>query len=448
VQRYRLRISALLFTLTTVALPAALHAATAVDNVRLARDANRFRLELDLSAAPSAYRILTLQAPERVVIDIDNAQLRGSLGGINLTGTPLRNLRSGIRDGTGLRIVVDLAQRMSAQGAVSAPTAGGPHRLVVNLQSPGRPVTSSAKPAAVAIPAKTPGAKAPVSAAKTVATPRAAPATVHSHPPGKLRDIVIAIDAGHGGQDPGAIGPGGDHEKHVVLAISKALAMLVDREPGYRAVLVRTGDYFLPLTKRPAIARREGADIMVSVHADAFDRKTANGASVYALSQRGATSETAKYLADRENRADLIGGSVALNDKDPVLAGVILDLSMTATLNHSLQLGDQVLKSMAGVGRLHNSRVEQAGFVVLKSPDMPSILVETGFISNPEEARKLRNPAHQKRLAGAIFTGVKRHFERHPPDGTRIAWEQRQRNTRVAQATPSRTSSLSDIAQR
>jgi N-acetylmuramoyl-L-alanine amidase len=266
--------------------------------------------------------------------------------------------------------------------------------------------------------------------------------------PGPLRNIIVAIDAGHGGQDPGAIGPGGAHEKQVVLAISKALAAQVNRESGYRAVLVRTGDYFIPLAKRPVIARRAGADIMVSVHADAFHKKTANGASVYALSQRGATSETAKYLADRENRADLIGGSVALNDKDPVLAEVILDLSMTATLNHSLHLGDQVLKSMAGIGRLHNRRVEQAGFVVLKSPDMPSILVETGFISNPDEARKLRDPAHQNRLARAIFAGVKRHFERHPPDGTRLAWDQRQRNGGLAQATPLQTSALPDIAQR
>jgi N-acetylmuramoyl-L-alanine amidase len=426
----------------TIALPGALHAATLVEHARLMQDAGNFRLELDLSGAPTSYKVFTMQAPDRVVIDLDNAQLRASLRGIDLANSPVRNLRSGIRDGTGLRIVVDLAQRVSAQTAISAPAAGNPHRLVVNLQSSGSRTAATAGPVATA----TAGAKSP--AAKAPTAPRPAPATVHSHPPAKLRDVVIAIDAGHGGEDPGAVGPARTHEKQVVLAISQALAALVNREPGYRAVLVRTGDYFIPLAKRPAIARRAGADIMVSVHADAFDNDTANGASVYALSQRGATSETAKYLADRENRADLIGGSVALNDKDHVLAGVILDLAMTATLNHSLQLGDQVLKSMAGVSRLHNHRVEQAGFVVLKSPDMPSILVETGFISNPGEARKLRDPAHQKRLASAIFTGVKRHFERHPPDGTRIAWEQRQRSGRLAQTTPLGTSVLPDIAQR
>ena len=388
-----------------------------------------------------------MPAPDRVVIDIDNALLRASLRGIDLANSPIHNLRSGIRDGTGLRIVADLTRSVSVRGALSAPAAGNPHRLVVELQSGGG---GRAAPGAATAQAK------PAPASKP--TPRAAPTvqnssagTGESRPmatPGPLRNIVVAIDAGHGGQDPGAIGPGGAREKQVVLAITKALAAQINREPGYRAVLVRTGDYFIPLAKRPVIARRAGADIMVSVHADAFTKKTANGASVYALSQRGATSETAKYLADRENRADLIGGSVALNDKDPVLAGVILDLSMTATLNHSLHLGDQVLKSMAGIGRLHNRQVEQAGFVVLKSPDMPSILVETGFISNPEESRKLRDPAHQNRLARAIFAGVKRHFERHPPDGTRLAWDQRQRNGRLAQATPRQTSALPDIAQR
>ncbi len=434
-----------------IALPGSLHAATLIEHARLIQDAGNFRLELDLSGAPTSYKVFSMRTPDRVVIDLDNAQLRASLRGIDLANSPVRNLRSGIRDGTGLRIVVDLAQRVSAQSAVSAPTAGNPHRLVVNLQSSGSRTASTAGPVATPALAKasetaTAGVKSP--AAKAPTAPRPAPATVHSHPPAKLRNVVIAIDAGHGGEDPGAIGPARTHEKQVVLAISQALAALVNREPGYRAVLVRTGDYFIPLAKRPAIARRAGADIMVSVHADAFDNDTANGASVYALSQRGATSETAKYLADRENRADLIGGSVALNDKDPVLAGVILDLAMTATLNHSLQLGDQVLKSMAGVSRLHNHRVEQAGFVVLKSPDMPSILVETGFISNPGEARKLRDPAHQKRLASAIFTGVKRHFERHPPDGTRIAWEQRQRSGRSEQAAASRTVPQPSIAQR
>ncbi len=427
-----------------------MHAATAVERARLLQDAGNFRLELDLSGAPASYKIFTMRAPDRVVIDIDDARLRASLRGIDLANSPVHNLRSGIRDGTGLRIVADLARSVSVRGALSAPAAGNPYRLVVELQSgrgsntaPGSASTATAlaKPPTVPIP-KPPAA--PTAQKSSTGAGKSRPLAT----PGPPRNIVVAIDAGHGGEDPGAIGPGNAYEKRVVLAISKALAARVNREPGYRAILVRTGDYFIPLTQRPAIARRAGADVMISVHADAFDEEAAYGASVYALSQRGATSETAKYLADRENRADLIGGSVALNNKDPMLAEVILDLSMTATLNHSLQLGDQVLRSVAGICPLHNRRVEQAGFVVLKSPDMPSILVETGFISNPDEARKLRDPAHQGRLASAIFAGVKRHFERHPPDGTRLAWEQRQRSSRLAQTTPLRTSVLPDIAQR
>ena len=444
----------------TIALPGALHAATLVEHARLVQDAGSLRLELDLSGAPTSYKIFTMRAPDRVVIDIDNAQLRTSLRDIGLANSPVRNLRSGIRDGTGLRIVADLAHSVNARGTLGAPTTGNPYRLVVDLQSGAGATTRSAQPEptpAKSAPAPTVASKvaAPKMAAPKVAAGSAAkkiPANAEkSRQPrtaGPLRDIVIAIDAGHGGEDPGAIGPGNAYEKRVVLAISKALAARVNREPGYRAMLVRTGDYFIPLTQRPAIARRAGADVMISVHADAFDGEAAYGASVYALSQRGATSETAKYLADRENRADLIGGSVALHDKDPMLAEVILDLSMTATLNHSLLLGDQVLRSVAGICPLHNRQVEQAGFVVLKSPDMPSILVETGFISNPDEARKLRDPGHQNQLAGAIFTGVKRHFDRHPPDGTRIAWEQRQRGGRLAQTTPLGTSVLPDIAQR
>lgn len=426
-------------------------AATAVEHARLIRDGGGFRLELELSSAPTAYRVFTMQSPDRVVIDIDDARLRTSLRDMDLAGSPVRSLRTGIRNGTGLRIVADLARGVGARGILNAPVAGGPSRLVVDLPSgsgpgsapkaaenPVRPSAESVLPRPVPARLSTTGQRPPASAGKPGRTPAPKP----------LRDIVVAIDAGHGGEDPGATGPGNVHEKQVVLAIARAFAARVNQEPGYRAILVRKGDYFIPLTQRPAIARRAGADVMVSVHADAFDQEAAYGASVYALSQRGATSETAKYLADRENRSDLIGGSVALNDKDPMLAGVILDLSMTATLNHSLQLGDQVLRSVSAICPLHNRRVEQAGFVVLKSPDMPSILVETGFISNPDEARKLRDPAHQNLLAGAIFAGVKRHFEHHPPDGTRIAWEQRQRVGRLAEATPPRTDNLSDIAQR
>ncbi len=396
---------------------------TVVQGAKLLPTGNGARLELALSHTPAAYQVFTLDTPHRAVIDLPNAQLRGGLGLLDIRDTPVRNVRSGIRNGRDLRIVIDLAGPASVRGTTLAATATSPALLVVELL-PSGPV--AAKPPPTAKPASAP--------TRPASTSR------------ELRNIVVAIDAGHGGQDPGAIGPGGLREKAVVLEISKALKAIIDREPGYQAVLVRTGDYFIPLAQRPAIARRAGADIMLSIHADAFHRTAAHGASVYALSQRGATSETAKYLAERENRSDLIGGSVALRDKDPVLAEVILDLSMTATLDHSLHLGDQVLRALGGVNALHKQRVEQAGFVVLKSPDMPSILVETGFISNPQEARKLADAGHQQRLASAIFNGVRRHFSVHPPDGTRIAW--RQRNGIGRTHIIDRGDTLSGIAER
>ena len=370
------------------------------------------RFELQLDRAPAAYQVFTLDNPHRAVIDLSDARLRGGLAALDTAGTTVRGVRSGIRNGRDLRIVIDLAGPAAVRGSTLAATAASPALLLVELLPPG--ASGGAPPPAQRVTPVTPAPK-----------PSAAPAPRSASAGEALRDIVVAIDAGHGGQDPGALGPGGLREKDVVLAISRELKAAIDREPGYRAVLVRTGDYFIPLARRPAIARRAGADVMLSIHADAFHRTAAHGASVYALSQRGATSETAKYLAERENRSDLIGGSVALRDKDPVLAEVILDLSMTATLNHSLHLGDQVLTTMGAVNKLHKHKVEQAGFVVLKSPDMPSVLVETGFISNPGEARKLADSGHQRRLAAAIFSGVRRHFSVHPPDGTRIAWQQR-----------------------
>lgn len=235
----------------------------------------------------------------------------------------------------------------------------------------------------------------------------------------KKRNIIIAIDAGHGGEDPGALGPKIGKSRpleNVVLAISKELAKLVDSEPGYRAELVRTGDYYIPLRNRRNIAREKRADLFVSIHADAFKDKRAKGASVFALSRRGATSETARFLAQKENEADLIGGvgNVSLEDKDQVLAGVLVDLSMTATLSSSLDVGGRVLKSMDSVAKLHKPQVEQAGFAVLKSPDVPSILVETGFISNPDEAKKLSSSYYRKNMAKSIFKGIKSYFNQYP----------------------------------
>ncbi len=301
--------------------------------------------------------------------------------------------------------MLDLSEAVNPKSFVLPPNQQYGDRLVVDLfdQSPRRAgsLPTPSEPTASPLP-QTP---------------------TRSASEGGDRDVIVAIDAGHGGEDPGAIGHGGAREKEVVLAIARDLKRLIDAEPGFRGELVRTGDYFIPLRRRTEIARQHNADLFVSIHADAFTRASANGASVFALSDRGATSETARLLADRENRSDLIGGvgGVSLDNKDQVLASVLLDLSMTATLSASLDVGQQVLSSVGQINRLHKPRVEQAGFMVLKSPDIPSILVETGFISNPGEARKLVTRDHQQSMARAIFTGVKGYFHRNPPPGTRVA---------------------------
>lgn len=228
-----------------------------------------------------------------------------------------------------------------------------------------------------------------------------------------LREIVIAIDAGHGGEDPGARGANGSHEKDITLMVAKRLKAKIDNEPGMRGVLTRDGDYFIPLHGRVVKARKLQADLFVSIHADAFTNQAARGSSVFALSERGATSASARYLAKKENESDLIGG-VSLDDKDPVLARTLLDLSQTATINDSLKLGKAVLGHIGEINTLHKNHVEQAGFAVLKSPDIPSILVETAFISNPEEERKLNDEAYQDKLVSSILAGIKKYFATNP----------------------------------
>lgn len=366
--------------------------AVAVDSVRLWRAPDHTRLVFDLSA-PVEHEIFSLKKPARLVIDIQRAELRASLAGLALADTPISSVRSASRNGGDLRVVLDLSEAVKPRSFLLRKHAGKSDRLVVDLYDKSVPtVTTEA----------------------TIAQQQNA-----------LSDIVIAVDAGHGGEDPGALGPRKKlREKDVVLAISKELAKMINAEKGFRAELVRTGDYYIPLRKRRDIARQKRADLLISVHADAFKNRRARGASVFALSRSGATSETARFLAQQENKADLIGGvgSVSLDDKEQVLRGVLVDLSMTATLNSSLQVGERVLGSMGNVARLHKPQIEQAGFAVLKSPDVPSILVETGFISNPEEARKLATAKHRRRLATAIFKGVKAYFNDFPPPGSYIAW--------------------------
>ena len=406
-----------------------LAATSEVRSVRLWRAPDNARLVFDLSG-PVQHSVFTLSAPDRIVIDIPGAQLATKLEQLSLSNTPITSIRSAQR-ADDLRLVIDLSAAVSPKSFSLAPNQQYGNRLVIDLYDQGD--AAPAAPAAPTAPDKAgnkPGApptSAVVVAPRPAPTPmptEPAPASLPPMPRGK-RAIVIAIDAGHGGEDPGALSPvKGQFEKHVTLSIAKELQRQINAERGYRAELVRTGDYFIPLRKRTEIARKQGADLFVSIHADAAQNTSAFGASVYALSDRGATSETARWLADSENQSDLIGGAgnVSLDGKDKMLAGVLLDLSMTSSLSSSLNVGQKVLQNVGRVTPLHKRRVEQAGFMVLKSPDIPSILVETGFISNQNEAKKLSSASHQQALARSIQTGVRQFFQQNPPPGTYIAW--------------------------
>lgn len=390
-------------------------AVTQVKSVRLWRAPDNTRLVFDLSG-PVQHSVFTLTAPDRLVIDINGATLGGPLN-VATSNTPITSVRSAQRTPTDLRVVVDLKKSVTPKSFTLAPNAQYGNRLVVDLYD------QEADAIAASNPTPAPPPATPATTPAVPVTP-AQPAIKLPPAPAGKRDIVVAIDAGHGGEDPGASGSRGQHEKDIVLEIAKELQRQINTEKGYRAELTRTGDYFIPLRKRTEIARKKGADLFVSIHADAAPSKAAFGASVFALSDRGATSETARWLADTENRSDLIGGAgnVSLDDKDRMLAGVLLDLSMTATLSSSLNVGQKVLGNMGRVTPLHKQRVEQAGFMVLKSPDIPSILVETGFISNANEAAKLATRSHQQALARSIHTGVRQFFQQNPPPGTYVAW--------------------------
>lgn len=389
-------------------------AVTQVKSMRLWRAPDNTRLVFDLSG-PVQHSVFTLSAPDRLVIDINGATLAAPLN-VSTSNTPISSVRSAQRTPTDLRVVVDLKKSVTPKSFTLAPNAQYGNRLVVDLYDQEADAVAASTPTA-------PPAQAPATTPAVPVTP-AQPAIKLPPVPSGKRDIVVAIDAGHGGEDPGASGSRGQHEKDIVLQIAKELQRQINTEKGYRAELTRTGDYFIPLRKRTEIARKKGADLFISIHADAAPSRAAFGASVFALSDRGATSETARWLADTENRSDLIGGAgnVSLDDKDRMLAGVLLDLSMTATLSSSLNVGQKVLGNMGRVTSLHKQRVEQAGFMVLKSPDIPSILVETGFISNNNEAAKLATASHQQALARSIHTGVRQYFQQNPPPGTYIAW--------------------------
>lgn len=380
--------------------------ATQIRNARLWRSDDKLRLVFDLSG-PVQYKTFSLTSPDRLIIDLSGAGLSGDFSQLALKNSGITSIRSGHFGKSDTRIVLDLVEPMQLNSFVLPPQEGQGHRLVLDL--------TNATRAPRQIAAETAPLVAPVDKA---------------HP---KRDIIVVVDPGHGGKDPGAIGSKGQREKDVVLSIAQLLAKRLKREKGFDVKLVRNDDFFVPLRKRVDIARQHKADMFISVHADAAPRLTASGASVYALSEGGATSATARFMAQRENGADLLGATTLLNlkDKDPMLAGVILDMSMNATIASSLQLGSSVLGSLQSITSLHQKRVEQAGFAVLKSPDVPSILVETGFISNARDAQRLVTARHQQAVADGLFEGLKRYFQKNPPMNSYMAWVQAQKNSQA-----------------
>jgi N-acetylmuramoyl-L-alanine amidase len=367
------------------------------------------------SGAPIEHQLVVLRNPDRVVLDLARIDLSPELAQlpahVQSSDPYIAAIRIGTPSGGFLRIVLDLRGEANPQVFALTPIAEYGHRLVVDLY-PLVPIDPLM--ALLESQARKEAVQTPVDAAQPPATTR--PPAPRPEAPGRpaLRQITIAIDPGHGGEDPGAVGRRGTFEKHVTLAIARKLKALIDAEPNMRAMLTRDDDYFVPLASRVQKARRVQADLFVSIHADAFREPNARGSSVFALSDHGATSAAARWLAQRENAADLIGG-VNLGAKEPMLARTLLDLSQTAQINDSLKVGRQVLEGIGTHNALHKSTVEQAGFAVLKAPDIPSILVETAFISNPDEEMKLRNERHQQKFAESIAAGIKRYFARNPP---------------------------------
>ncbi|MEN8170034.1 MAG: N-acetylmuramoyl-L-alanine amidase [Pseudomonadota bacterium] len=403
--RSEYRLIALLFL--CISVPS--WAGSTIKGLRMWPAPDHTRLVFD-TTGPVQHSLFMLKNPDRLVIDIKNARLATNTDKLDYSKSLLSSIRSAQRSGKDLRVVLDLKGAVKPKSFVLRPNNEYGHRLVIDLHD------SAKKPALTR------------TTIKSLTSKR------------KARDVVIAIDAGHGGDDPGAVGPNGVKEKDVVLAVARKLQKLVNRESGMRAVMIRDGDYFIGLKKRVKLAREtHRADFFVSIHADSFKDGRARGSSVYTLSPGGASSEQARMLAEKENSSDLIGG-VSLDDKDDLLASVLLDLSQTASIEVSTDVASRVLQGLKSVGKLHKRKVGQAGFRVLKSPDLPSILVETAFISNPAEERKLQSSAHQQKLAQAVMNGVRGYFKKNPPPGTTLAMYKKRKHV------ISRGETLSEIA--
>ena len=388
-------------------------ASPVVTDVRLWTEGGKTRVVLDLTESVD-YKLFPLRNPDRLVVDIANANFATGFTAAAKQSGVVAGVRAAPREGGAIRIVLDLASTARPKASFAGPVDGIGERLVIDL-------------APDAAPAVTRSARA-------------------SDKP--ARDIVVAIDPGHGGRDPGAIGSLRTREKDVVLSISRRLARKIDAEPGMQAFLIRNDDRLIKHRERMELARSRSADLFISVHADAFTDRRARGSSVYALSLKTASNEAARRLAEAHNASDLIGG-VRLSDKEPLLASVLMDLSQNATISASLKVGKDVLAELQKIGRVHKRKVQQANFAVLRSPDVPSILIETAFISNPDEERRLRDAAHQERLATAVFTGVRRYFGANPPPDTHFARLERAPVAREpVRHVISRGDTLSEIAER
>ena len=412
-------------TLLLVVFTASLESAVAdVDGVRVWQSPTNTRLVFDLSQ-PHQHRIFTLDSPYRLVIDLSgDVNFKPNVDKVELESTLITSMRTGRQKNKDLRMVFQLRADVDPKSDILKPNKIYPtHRLVVDLFENPPASLESVKPVKTSADKFT----------------------------NNKRDIIVAIDAGHGGEDPGAVGYRRTKEKDVVLKIAKELARLLKNEPGYKPYLTRTGDYYIPLRERTRKARDADADLFISIHADAFKNSQANGSSVFVLSERGATSEESRYLAEKENEADLVGG-VSLGDKDDFVVMTLLDLSMTASRGSSLAVGESILGRMGRISRLHKKRVEEAAFMVLKAPDIPALLIETGFISNPGEAKKLATSSYQKKMAREIFTGLTEYFYNSPPEGSYIAWQKTggkgSKITRPHRYTIKRGDTLSHIAKK
>ena len=366
-------------TMSAVPFVAKAASATRVKDIRLSNNNGYVRLVFDLDKTVN-HNVFTLEKPHRIVLDLKNTQMSHGMVDRVSANSLIRSIRSGVKNSSDLRVVFDLQNKSKPRSFVLAPSGKSGYRLVLDLHD--------------------------VENAKKVTKKK------------QLRDVIIAIDAGHGGKDPGATGKKGTKEKTVTLQMARRLEKKINAQKGMKAVLTRRNDRFMRLRERIHKARDYDADMMISLHADSFPDPRARGSSIYALSVDGASSETAKLMAEKENAADLLFGDVDLAVEDAMVKEVLFDLSLTGTIQSSLDIGEEILGQIKHVNRVHKKQVQQAGFAVLKAPNIPSVLLETAFISNPREEKNLQSSAHQKKVANAVTKGVVNYFARKAPPGT------------------------------